>query len=278
MTTGIVALLLLVSVSILLYLNLTFGWFVTNQSDHANGMQMSVQASSSLVITNNEALLPSITAQNQSSYLKYSWSDEAKKLIPTTHVYETDELTSASNLKYNTNPDAVSKDSGLRDLAPDANGVTQPELTFSPAVNPEGTHMFYIDYVVYIATTVEEVNAKSLVATMTLQDGITLTNAYKSASIDFYVIGESDETFAGTLNLAGQGKAADGSALSEQELTILENTVIPVAGTGRIAVRMRGYFDGALPDAAETGKTYVRSANLKTTKDFAFTVSFVANE
>ena len=245
-----------------------------NRTVTATGMQVTARASSSLVISNTLAVGTAITQ---------AFTAGPNELIPATHdiavTAGTEDLTLAtSNLKYNTNPQAVSAASGFK--------VGTTELTFGNAVNntPSGSYYFY-DYVVYIAAAGGELDTADLTVKLGVTSAINTnlaTAAYdtwNACSVDFYVSEDTNTTgtYIGTLNLANTGLTVNATTgLYETDaLTLVDDGTIPVNGSTSdyLMVTMRVYFDGALEKSS--GQAYVYSNSIATA-GIEFSATFTA--
>lgn len=248
----------------------TMAWLSINKSIASDGMKMNIEVSPNLVISDTKANLQAATNDNaddrtstatntSGDYVTVSWAASASDLECATHV-----STSTTGLKYNTTPETVSRSTGLG------------TITLADAVNDDST--FYVDYTVYVGSLDTTMAISHLYATMSTT--AELTDAYKSASVDFYLGSVSSSNYKGTLNLAQKnGKDSSGTSLGEtaanQKIDITGSTTVPVnTGNSPIVIVMRCYFDGALLKDSTTA--YVRSKGLSTTANFSFEVNFTA--
>ena len=240
--------------------SVTWAWISMNRQVNSNGVQMTIDSSPNLVISDSSSTIATYTSANWAdSYIVKAWSDSAEVLIPADHydstTYSTVSGSNSFNLVYNTNPENVVRATGKG-----------TNLTFAH-VPSDGEDEYFIDKTVYIASLDQAMTKgtdySNLVFTIAeVGSGTTTNRAYKSASVDVYVAG----TFKGTLNL---------DTLSSVTVTDLNS--IPLNSTSSVAITFRCYFDGALQDAADSTKNYVNSVSLATnTTNITFNISITA--
>jgi len=183
---------------------------------------------------------------------------------------------------YSSDPTKVSEKTGLSILKPD-----NSDLSIKKVPVYETGEQYYVDYVVYIASLYMEYNNIPHLNASFIETGNQLAtdvnNAYKAASIDFYMevvglnetITASSSNYKGTLNLVDTTETVD-------VLSGVSNATIPLNTEGALAVLMRCYFDGALTYTDTTAtpnvtRSYVNSEALKTEKiSLNFKVKFIA--
>lgn len=245
----------------------TYAWFAANMRVTATGLQVNTVTSASLVIAKELAVGTATTV---------TFSAATNALTPATHdssITVGNTLSgTATGLLYNTNPTAVSAETGF------AAGSTA--LTFDNAINNIPTDVYYyVDDVVYIASAGAPMENTGLNAY--IYTGIEITaDTTRATSVDFYVSEDSANlgTYQGTLNLSNLTAAVNtnGDTYYTANLQLLDNSgTIPQNGstTDYLKITMRIYYDGALEKSA--GQAFVYS-NLVTTTGTAFNVSFQA--
>ncbi|MBO4216373.1 MAG: hypothetical protein J5940_00355 [Clostridia bacterium] len=255
--------LLPMAISILLCLGAlfatTFAWFSMNKDVFSDSMKLKVDVMPNLVVSVSSSGLAAIDpldAQRNDTYYRVDFDGDAvvdssgtiRALVPTTHSSGT-----AYGLMYVANPEAVGRSSGLS---------TGEPLRFGSAVNTDaGAYpQYYIDRVIYIATTRADLRVTGITATLSGTIDSVDPNAedtLNAASIDFYV-GYSSESveYKGTLNVKGYDieynrDPATFSILRTKTTQDLKpgyvaQVDIPFNETGYIKVLMRCYIDGAL--------------------------------
>lgn len=261
--------------------SVTIAWLVLNRHVDSSGMQMTMEMSSNLVISayndtdahsDGTGIAQYLPGGHTEQYIRRVWTNDAASLIPVTH-----KLNSATGLEYNTNSTAVDRVTGFGYT--DANSA---RLAFADVpVNGAGT--YFVDYVVYLASTAKPLpDVAKLKTTMTLESDTDLSTLtpYQATSVDFYAglvnanagaIIPDAVNYKGTLNLkSGANEELDlavGTAAGGGRLT-----TIPLNTSQAICVYMRCYFDGALE--MTPGKAYVNSNDLNTLVPISFRVSF----
>ena len=215
----------------------TFAWFSMNTAVEAKGMKVKATSASSLVITDTAANI-NTTATNIVTF-----SLAARELSPATHS----EDAPSTKLQYVLNTGDVDA----------VTGYEQENKTFTMENVPASTEsIYYVDYIVYIASKGDEIENQDLKATLTPDVSQTIFNA---VSIDYWVNG----SYVATEHF---NDAADAEVL-------LTDQTIPSAAAGQyITVVMRIYLDGALesttPDVA-----YVNNGTINTA-EIPFSVAF----
>ncbi len=242
---------------------LTAAWLILNRAVDSEGVQMAIETSPNLVISDSSATIATYSeASWNDNYIVKTWSEAAGELIPADHYDSTTypAVTGTDNvgLVYNDNPEDVNRNTGK--------AATNATLTYAH-VPADGENMYYIDRTVYIASlekAMTQGNEYSVIRFTIAEtgDGTTTNRAYKSASIDVYVSG----TYKGTLNLD-----------TLDTFTISDVASIPLNTSSSIPITFRCYFDGALQDANDASKFYVNSTALSTnTAVITFTVTISA--
>lgn len=239
-----------------------------NRTVTATGMKVQATASQSLVISNT------IGSTGVGTETSYTFTTSTSQLIPATHDGSGAFTT---GLKYNTNPNEVSAGTGLQA------GTTA--LTYADAINdPTNSKYYYVDYVVYIASSGGELTNQKLTAVLSQTTSLD-TDTIKATSIDFYVNRDSAAlgTFVGTLNIAGLDASTNNATATKDTIDLLSYTsasrTIPVNKntTTYLQVTMRVYFDGALLKTKSPDQAFVYSDNVDTT-EVGFKVEFTAQE
>lgn len=244
----------------------TYAWFASNNKVTATNMQVTATTSESLVITNDG--LPSATT---GTITVASSDTTATALIPTTH--DSTWATYATGLKYNTNPNIVSASTGLAEAG-------EGELTFAGAENTGGGATYYKDYIVYIAASGGEMTHQDI--TVKIDTPTVLATLPGATSVDFYsknvtatgALTPADETFKGTLNLAGLDPTTNNGTATKTELKISDVTIPKAGSSSAIAVMMRVYVDGALKKNDNT--TFVKNISVAEVAGQTVGVSFTA--
>ena len=216
-----------------------------------------------------------ISAVDESCFLISFETGTPIKLIPATHDWN---VGTATGLKFNRNPRAVSAHTGLE------RGETGIEFAPVPPLEQQEDqkHYYYVDYVAYIASKdaplpTSGLVVKSLEATIADKSDAPLPAYLKALSVDFYVGDVAADNYKGTLNLANQKYENDSAAasvtslaLTSQDIPEISEEEVPDANT-YIKVIMRVYFDGGLreieiKDGAYTASTYIRSSQIDTSR------------
>lgn len=244
----------------------TYAWFASNNKVTATNMQVTATTSESLVITNDT--LPSATT---GTITVASSDTTATALIPATH--DSTWATHVTGLKYNTNPNIVSASTGLAEAG-------KGELSFADAANVAGGATYYKDYTVYIAASGGEMTDQDI--TVKIDTPTVLTTLPGATSVDFYsktvtttgALTPADDTFKGTLNLAGLNPTTNDGTATKTELTISDVTIPKAGSSSAIAVMMRVYVDGALKKNDNT--TFVKNISVAEVAGQTVGVSFTA--
>ena len=271
--------ILLFTLAIMLVIE-SVAWLSMNVETSSNNMLFNVEVSPDLIISNNSNKSAFLATDNPVGFLSVTFSESTTSVLPTTHDGEKDAnaWTYSTGLKYLTDTSTVKVATGL---AEDSSA-----LVFSEAVLSQGK-VYYKDYVVYIASTVEPVTDVCLTATLEAVNSITLDTHY-ALSVDFYIGGTSmtvpsREYYAGTANLsyAKSGGSPTSVILKTNAFSSNQNYDIPynkANSNNYITVIMRCYFDDALTYVDENSieRAYTNSATINTT-GLSFKVSFEAS-
>lgn len=254
-----ISLVLVLSIFAFMLLNGSTAWFAKNEQTYGTGMSVSVQTTPNMIIgkTPEDILEGAVVSE-----VRFTGTAQDNMVAVTR-----DESVSDTFLKYITNHYAVDIDTG--------NVLDGMTLNFAPVTVLENTDVYYVDYTVYIASVVGQIDLTSLIATVTVPDASSLDNEYvKAVSVDFYLNEVSKSGYCGTAAVAdgigeGLGRTVD--------LFLSEGGTIPLNTSGNyIRVIMRCYFDGALQDP-ESGKAYINSYTVQAS-DVVFGVQFHAQE
>lgn len=239
-----------------------------NRTVTATGMKVQATSSQSLVIANT------IGSTGVGTETTVTFTTATRTLIPATYDASAEYTT---HLKYVTNPGSVSAGTGLQ--------AGSTALVYADAINDETeSKYYYIDYVVYIASSGGELTNQKLNAVLTQTTSLD-TDTIKATSVDFYVNRNSTSlgTYAGTLNIAGLNRSTNDGTTALTSVDLLSYTgatrVIPEnkSTSTYLQITMRVYFDGALLKTASPAQAYVYSDNVDTT-EVGFKVDFTAQE
>lgn len=193
-----------------------------------------------------------------------------KKLLPAMHVNGGKE--NPINLQYIKQTIAIDTATGLPKSGTDLEYI---EYIPVPEETNESIKHYYVDYIVYIASSGKPLTDVPLTASITAPPDDTVIY-HQASSVDFYV----DGIYVDSLNLAGLDLSNDETYNSSNVKTAtipLESSIPCCDGDdGRyITVLMRCYFDGALHRDAT--HTYVTTNDLPTT-GLTLGVTFTADE
>lgn len=239
-----------------LFGNLGLAWFAKNEQVTANGLSANVKVSPNLIVAKTtDAIM-----QGDLSFAVNFNGVARTNMIAVTH----DEAVPDTFLKYVTNHYAVDNQTG--------NAKDGQTLEFEN-VPAENNDVYFIDYIVYIASAFETLVVDSLNATVVMPESVDTQHPYfNAASVDFYVEEVSLAGYRGTTSVA---KAVNGSPDKSVNL-FPDGGSVPLNTDGYIKVIMRCYFDGALQDE-ESGNAYVNSYSVKA-DGVVIGVEFVAEE
>lgn len=257
MITSIISLCL----SIIVLAAASMAWLSMNKETQSNGMQLKVEVTPNLVIDKTSAGITAITGPSESNFAVSFEDSSAVAKRPATH--DGDYTTYTNGLKYVTDGSSVSPTTGL-----EKSGAT---LNFSSATADH----YYVDFVVYIASTESAMTNQVLKATLNPAASIVSSSATKqdtldATSIDFYV----DGAYKGTLNVKGYDQSANNYTTTKTEVVLLTGN-IPFNQTGNLEVTMRCYIDGALLKSA--GQAFINTATVDT-GDITLNVTFTATD
>lgn len=267
--------LMLIFITAVAFAYITSAWFASNHNNSGEGMSVLVTTSKNLVISATATDIMS-TAMEQTNPTTVVFNDDAIKMKPARHFLASETsytLVSSTDtgLIYNTNPSKVDLSNGFE--------AGETALTFEAVpVYQDGQKRFYVDYTVYIASTIEAMDVSALNVEISAEHpGLSATPDYiQAASVDFYVGSVATANYRGTLNVVGKEFENTGTARTSIDLTgSATSYTIPHNTEGYITVVMRFYFDGGLEKSED--QAYVYTEGL-TTADFDMTVSFSAVE
>lgn len=241
----------------------TAAWFANNRTVESSGMQIQVESSSNLVIAKEDKAF----TDNQFK-VTFDAPNSVPLLFPARHSESEVTITGtdAVGLYYNTNPQDVSMEKGLKKGSNNLSFAYVPQSDDSP---------YYVDYTVYLAASGREFTANSLTATLTLSPAADAAHQYmNAATIDFYVNG----SYAQTLNAAGLDWENSGTALASVELlSTNKGFKLHTDTASLVPVLMRCYFDGGLLVGGTGDTTYVHTQGLEK-QDFTMSVAFTATD
>ena len=271
--------ILLATLAIMLVIE-SVAWLAMNVDTSSNNMEFNVEVSPNLIIANDANKAAFLDTDNPVGFLSVTFSDSTTSVIPTAHDGEKDALTwtYSTGLKYLTDTSSVKVATGTVE--------DSSALVFSEAILSQDK-VYYKDYKVYIASTVEPVTNVCITATLESVNTITLDTHY-ALSVDFYVGGTSmtapsREYYAGSANLsyAKIGGSPTSVDLKTNAFSSNDNYDIPhnkADSDNYITVIMRCYFDDALTYVDENSieRAYINSATINTT-GLSFKISFEAN-
>jgi hypothetical protein len=251
-----VSLTLLFAFAGFLMMNQSLAWFSKNKVVTASGLTVSAKGTANLIIGKT-------VEDVQRGKLQFSVNFKEQQRTDMIAVTR-DESVEGTFLKYLVNHHAVDNQTGLKKEGAE-------DLVFAPVPTTEN-ELYFIDYTVYIAATIETIEVSSLevsiVSPTTLDAGHTYLNA---ASIDFYLGEVSEGGYRGTVSVADSISSAN----AKIDLFQGNGGTIPLNTTDYITVTMRCYFDGAL--VGSNGRAYVNSYSVLT-DGIAIGVHFAAIE
>ena len=136
--------------SIFMLVSASLAWMSMNRETTSNGMQLQVEDSPSLIISNSttEIVKPSITKINTNSPFAVTFGTNNNSYKPATHDSTYD--TYPAGLKFVTNPGDVDVTTGL-EKADATLTVTGVVPNVNPTSNPS-TQTYYIDFLIYVAS------------------------------------------------------------------------------------------------------------------------------
>jgi len=211
----------------------SIAWFSSNTQVEGNGLEISTNVDSNLVIAKTKEEIAAMAPPNLCFSVTFPAID--KKLSPARHdtVHSIDKYHPVG-LEYVLNPEVVDENTGF----------STKVLEYAPVQEDaiDGTY-FYHDYHAFVAITNAPLSGGTMTATMdtTLSS---LEDTYKACSIDYYI----DGVYGGTTNLGNTTSA------------IIYTGTIPLNTEGCLDITLRTYFDGQLEKSE--GQAYVYSADL----------------
>lgn len=253
----VTALSMVVTVSMLIAA--ATAWLTVNRKAESNGVQMTVQGTSNLVIATDAADL-----DNDYTTFSITFPANSKKYIPVTHD---DDAEAGSYLKTLEDMGEIVPETGFSEVG--ESFVTVPD---------DASGNYYSEYTVYIASAGGELADTDLSVILTYPEEdasgepIELSETEMALSVDFFRKNGATLTYINTLNLACLDRADPECGLDE---LVIETGSVPAASSGAVALVMRVYYDGALSEDGETA--FIRSANL-TQRKFTFNIEFTAVE
>lgn len=222
----------------MMYLNMSYGWFSSNNEVGAEGIKVNPNENAVVVIGNRREAMASINSGSLTVSVDPSMNEEhiVTTYFPCTHDFR-ESGTSATYLRYNPYPTEIDVESGLGWV----DEITSEQTSVTLFDVPENNNSaYYVDYVIYISSYGKAIEGADLIAEITDKKQ---TDNYKGAtSVDFFREG----TYVGTLNLAGYDNHANNHSTVKTSLKVGEEIDIPTNKVGSIEVTMRCYFDGAL--------------------------------
>lgn len=244
----------------------SFGWFSANDRTTSTGLNVTVHATSDLLITTDPDDFVGrdySSVNDDSPYLVIS-ADPGGKYYPATH-----DAAYPTGLKYVTNNGDVDINTGVK------RADAEDDIAYADAVNGAAGHKYYLDTYIYIAAggswltdATLKLTICSAVRTATGEE-IT-SGSLMATSVDVYETSVSAANYRGTLNVAGVDRAkvdyptayTSGNALTEIYLIGGPSSTgeIPESSTGYLTYVLRYYFDGALQSGEN--QTYVYSSLL----------------
>ena len=291
----IISLVLVASIVALSLLNSSTAWFANNERVDANSLSLTAKTTANLIIADDLADISEGVLNFNVNFKDFS----RQNMIAVTRDPSIN--TADPYLVYITNHYAVNPTTGLTESANDKNASTKPvdpnPLGLTP-VPEEDNEAYFIDKVIYLASTVESISVKALTASITVPDQKYLDELYiNAASIDFYFY-VCDRTKDECKNCTAEEcknkswqwcettSVADSvNGTDKKTINILTNTSVPHNTDGYVAVLMRFYFDGALtystkpdPNSDPIEKAYITSATVKTDNAVNIGVQFSAVE
>ena len=238
---ALVSLTLLIALAGFLMMNQSLAWFSNNKTVSANGLSVSAQSTPNLIIGTEPSEIQGSREQFSVSFENEGGTD----MIAVTR----DGSVEDAFLKYLVNHHAVDNSTGLE------NGTEA--LDFA-AVPTDGEGTYFVDFTVYIASTLKPLEVSSLDVSIVSPTSLaTELNYLKAASIDLYLNEISNEGYCGTISVANKNTV---------DLFAGHGGEIPLNTNGYLTVIMRCYFDGALTYMdGTTERAYINSYNVKTT-------------
>ncbi|MBQ7153240.1 MAG: hypothetical protein IJR83_04795 [Clostridia bacterium] len=256
--------------SLAMLVSVTMAWLAMNRETTSNGMQLAIETTPNLIITNDVSEFAKEIGliNNGSPFAVTQPENSSATYKPSTHVgsYATYE----AGLMYVSNTGAVNPLTGYAN--------SSATLAFLPVPSSATGNPFFIDYVVYVASNSQLMESAILKARIesATKNGVEVTSgSLMATSVDVYrgtQIGE--ESYCGTLNVATKDTGE----------VFLFNTAgnagtIPLAGTEEgqyLTYTFRCYFDGDL-ESDSSGIAYINTATLDTSRVSLNVMIYVAN-
>ncbi len=250
-------------------LNFSFGWFSEVREAKQNGMQLTMQASGNLILSDStaEIVKTALSSVNGGSPFAVSAYTDSNRYTPASHDGEY--ATYPTGLKYVVNSGQVDHATGIG-----------ANILYATAENGEDRR-FYVDYTVYVAAHGKALPSATLrvsIACATKEvDGIPTEiteGSLMATSVDIYRNTTAAGNYVGTLNVAGLDAAVNdypgsyNAAATRGELYLIGGPdttgTIPRNTDGYLTYVLRFYFDGALQSG--TNQTYIYTAALDCSK------------
>ena len=229
----------------------SFAWFTISNQAEVSGMQVTATAGSSLLIIDakraeGEAAVDVDDFKTANGILKLQQATSA--LTPATYVVPAEGEKDEGKIQYLTNAGAVNPATGK---------MNQGETEIFADCTDTGDGVYYYDYIVAIGSAGAPITG-TLTATV---DGTITKTIHNALTIDFLVADNKTDkpVFVDRVNLYDVKNTAGKNVVALGERTI-PLTIQEEALNEYIVIIMRVYFDGALPNPAETGTTFVRNA------------------
>jgi hypothetical protein len=248
---------LILTIVCFLVSNGTLAWFAKNENVNANGFSVSAKNSPNIVIakTAEEILQGDIAFSVDFKGMTRS------HMVPVTR----EENAPETFLKYLVNHHAVDFNTG------NAKDDSVPlEFENVPTTDNE---IYFVDRVVYIASTTQALPITSLKASIVKPFEVGIDHSYfNAASIDFYVEEVSQAGYRGTTSVSKTIKNQQDRYIN----LFPSGGEIPFNAEGCIKIIMRCYFDGALQDE-QNNRAYINSYLVRADA-ISLGVEFVAEE
>ncbi len=239
-------------VTLVVLVSATIAWFAINRVTNSDGMQIQIDSTPNLVISDSTSASggiqdPVITEINVDSPFAVTFAANGNTYEPSTH--DNDYTTYSTGLKVIT----------LADRTPQNIGVNTGVYSGNSYEN--ATTANYIDYVVYVASHAAEMADAKMTATITSATKIVnaeeieiTAGTLMATSIDIYKNSVSSANYLGTTNVATKTPV--------YVLGDANNTgTVPHNTEGYLTFVLRCYFDGALEN---NGVAYIKTSALDT--------------
>ena len=246
--------------------SVSFAWFSMNKETTSDGMQLKVEATENLIISNSttEIAKTDLNSINTDSPFVVTFATNNDTYKPATH--DSTYATFPAGLKFVTNPQDVDPTTGVAKSGQTLN-VSGVVTNVNPSGNPSSQD-YYVDFIIYIASFAKEmtdVKLKAQIISATKNAVEVTSGSLMATSIDFYAgTSVSAASFRGTLNVANKASSL-----------YLFNTSgnvddVPYNQDVYLTFVLRCYFDGALSSG---GTAYINTATLDTST-VSLTVKF----